>query len=191
MTSTTLPDQVSRRCAEGEGDFWLVRRFLLDAWGLGALGFVWDVRRWDGAYYHNAVPGWRAHWRGGAAVGLWESAAGSLVGAVHPESAGEAWLEVHPACRWLEAEMLKWAEANLAHPGADGSPRVSVFAGDDDQQRQELLASRGYVRTAGGETLRGRRCRAGPRPLLRRCQPDTACTRCARGIPRTARATPR
>jgi predicted N-acetyltransferase YhbS len=166
MTPDRGSQRITHRTASGEADFWLVRRFLLDAWALAPLGHVWDVRRWDGAYYHNAQPGWRAHWRGGAAVGLWEAsgAAGAgarLVGAVHPEGAGEAWLHVHPACRWLEAEMLEWAEANLANPGADGSPRVSVFASDGDRERQELLGRRGYEKTAGGEHLR-RWCGACP-----------------------------
>jgi predicted N-acetyltransferase YhbS len=193
MTSLLNSERITQRTASGEVDFWLVRQFLLDTWALGPPGFVWDVRRWDGAYFHRAQMGWDEHWHGGAAVGIWEAdksagadnAAGAdgaagdgaaradrrIVAVAHPEGAGEAWLEVHPHYRWLEEEMLHWAEANLAHapkprtgepaqPGAGQSPsenarsRVTVFASDSDVQRQELLARRGYVQTAGGEHLR-------------------------------------
>ena len=60
MTSSSVPERISQRTASGEEDFWLVRRFLLDAWALAEPGFVWDVRRWDGAYYHREQPGWDA-----------------------------------------------------------------------------------------------------------------------------------
>jgi len=154
MSTSSTPERIGQRVAGGEADFWLVRQFLLDAWGLAAPGHVWDVRRWDGAYHHRAQSGWDAHWRGGQAVGLWETPAGRLVGAVHPESAGEAWLQVLPGYRWLEEAMLEWAEAELPSDLADGQRRLSVFAWDYDAQRIELLERRGYTRTAGGEHLR-------------------------------------
>lgn len=124
------------RTGSSDADFWLVRQFLLETWALAPLGHIWDVRRWDGANFHRAPEGWDEHWRGGAAIGIWEAggsaaaeyAAGAvptaddvaaragrrIVAAVHPEGAGEAWLEVHPDYRFLEEAMLAWAEANLA-----------------------------------------------------------------------------
>lgn len=152
--SEDSPEPVSQRCARGEQDFWLVRQFLLDCWALAPPGFVWDVRRWDGAYFHRAQAGWDAHWRGGAAIGLWQTHSGRLVGAVHPEGAGQAWLELHPAYRGLEAEMLDWAEAELPKDSSDGRRLLSVFAWDYDELRLSLLERRGYRRTTSGEHLR-------------------------------------
>lgn len=182
-TSSTLPEPITHRTGSGEADFWLVRQFLLDTWALMPLGRIWDVRRWDGAHFHRAPEGWDEHWRGGAAIGIWEvddvpGTGRRIVATVHPEGAGEAWLEVHPDYRFLEDAMLAWAEANLAcepkprpgastqpsgasaqtsgdqPPSAGARPRLTVFAADTDQQRQELLVSRGFTRTKGGEVLR-------------------------------------
>jgi predicted N-acetyltransferase YhbS len=50
--------------------------------------------------------------------------------------------------------MLDWAEEHLAHAGKDGRPKLQVFAWEYDGQLQELLASRGYTKTGGGEVLR-------------------------------------
>lgn len=175
MSSHALPPQITFRTASGEADFWRVREFLLDTWAQVPLGHVWDVRRWDGSYFHRAACGWDAHWRAGAAIGIWEeqpasvSAEPRIVAVAHPESAGEAWLQVHPAYRELEPQMLDWAEAHLAsatdrRTGAAIRPRLLVFAGDDDALRLELLADRGYIRTAGGEHIRRWHSPAPPPP---------------------------
>jgi mycothiol synthase len=153
MKPTDISQPATFRTAAGEADFWQVRRFLLDAWALAPLGAIWDVRRWDGAYFHRAQPGWDEHWRGGAAVGIWE-AGHRIVAVAHPESAGEAWLEVHPAYRCLEDAMLAWAEDNLAAAGKDGRRKLTVCVGADDLPRQELMHRRGYSQTMRGEVLR-------------------------------------
>jgi mycothiol synthase len=176
MTSLGRSQHITHRTASSEADFWRVRQFLLDAWAVSPLGAVWDVRRWDGAYFHRTASGWDAHWHGGAAVGIWEeqpdssvrnaahadaplSAEPRIVAVVHPEGQGEAWLEVLPAYRWLEPQLLDWAEVNLAsatdrRTGAAVRPRLLVFAGDADALRLELLNAHGYMRTKGGEHIR-------------------------------------
>ncbi|MEZ4737548.1 MAG: hypothetical protein R3E79_61515 [Caldilineaceae bacterium] len=69
-----------------------------------------------------------------------------VVGAVTPEGTGDAYLQVHPAYRQLEAEMIDWAEAHLAAPTADGAQRqLEIFVYDYDTSQQALLAARGYT----------------------------------------------
>ena len=155
MTNIT-EEEINSRAAEGEDDFWLVRRFLIEAWGLMPPFFNWDIRRWDGSYFHNKQPGWDERWDGGKAVRLWETQNGRLVAAAHPEGKGDAWLEVHRDWRGLEDKMLDWAEANLAKPGEDDRRQLKVFAWEYDEQRQKLLASRGYARTDEGEVVRSK-----------------------------------
>lgn len=153
MSVQSTQQPIAFRTASGEADFWLVRQFLLDTWALVPPGQVWDVRRWDGSYFHNEQPGWHDAWRGGAAVGLWE-ADGRVVGVVHPEGPGQAWLNVHPACRFLENEMLAWGEAGLGRVHTDGRLKLAVFCLESDRERRELLIRRGYRQSAAGEVLR-------------------------------------
>lgn len=148
------PHNHTMRTAVGEDDFWLVRRLLIETWQLMPPFFNWEIRRWDGAYWHNEQPGWSARWGGGDAVGLWQADDGRLLGAVHPEGGSDAWLEVHRDFRHLENGMLEWAEANLARARDDGTKRLGVFAWDYDDQRLELLRARGYVQTERGDCLR-------------------------------------
>ena len=58
---------------------------------------------------------------------------------------GDAFLEIHPDYRHLEAEILAWAEANIAISTDDGKQqRLHIFAQDYDIPRQRLLEQRGY-----------------------------------------------
>jgi mycothiol synthase len=154
MTTANKEERINMRTAEGETDFWLLRGFLEDTWPLAAPFFNWEVRRLDGAYFHNEKPGWDARWNGGRDLALWQKPDGQLVGAVHPEGKGDAWLEVHPQYRWLEEAMLDWAEANLARPNKEGHPQLAVFTWEYDKERQEQLHQRGYTRTDAGDVLR-------------------------------------
>jgi GNAT superfamily N-acetyltransferase len=154
MTTANIKERISMRTAEGEADFWLLRGFLEDTWPLAVPFFNWEVRRLDGAYFHNEKPGWDARWNGGSDLALWQKPDGQLVGAVHPEGKGQAWLQTHPDYHGLGGEMLDWAEVNLVHPDKEGCPRLIVFAWEYDEERQELLHQRGYTRTEAGDVLR-------------------------------------
>jgi ribosomal protein S18 acetylase RimI-like enzyme len=86
-------------------------------------------------------------------VRLWETGDGELVGVVHPEggmgpvrSDRDVFLEIHPAHRYLENEMLAWAEVDhLARRPAGQCPwRLNATIYDYDVERAELLARRGY-----------------------------------------------
>lgn len=142
------------RTAGGEEDFWLVRQFLIDTWQLMPPFYNWEIRRWDGWYWHREQPGWDTRYGGGKCVGLWQASDGQLVGAAHPENGGDVWLEIHLDYRNLIGEMLDWAEANLAKQNKAGRMQLIVPAWDYDAELEELLRARGYTNTQHGEVIR-------------------------------------
>jgi hypothetical protein len=111
--------------AAGDEDFWRVRRLLLETYPITSLGFNWDVRRWDGKRFYDEIPALDSRLVG--RIRLWETGDGRLVGAVHPEGAGEPHLQVHPDYRHLEPDMITWAEEHLSIPTPDGSGRQVEF----------------------------------------------------------------
>jgi ribosomal protein S18 acetylase RimI-like enzyme len=139
--------RVVSRPLDGEDDFWRVNQLLQEIAAIEPPGFVWDVRRWDGRLHYAEEPGLKPEWAG--TVHLWETAEGRLVGAVNTDYGdGDAWLQIHPDVRYLEEEMIAWAEENLSAPTRDGSQRqvhVSVF--EYDLRRIRVLEQRGYEKT--------------------------------------------
>lgn len=136
-----------------EADFWRVRSLLVETVAITPIDFNWDVRRWDGQRFYNADLAWDPQWA--ARVQLWETQAGELAGAVHPEGKGDAHLQLHPAYRHLEEELVAWAEAHLAVPTPDGREcQLAIFVYAYDDCRQQLLAERGYEQTPYGGVVR-------------------------------------
>ncbi len=134
------------------------------------MGHNWDVRRWDGRYFYNPSGRWEDGWE--QHVRLWETADGTLVGCVNDEGAGEAFIQVDPAHRDLEPEMIGWAEAHLAAPGADaGSRTLEWLVFEYDVLRQRLLAERGYEKMSYGGMFRHMRLPARPLPAVELPQP--------------------
>jgi mycothiol synthase len=148
MSSRTNAEQpVVARNYNGDEDFWKVRDLLIETYLIAPPGLNWAARRWDGQRFHREnlaiTNGWQL------TVRLWETGAGRVVGAVHPEGAGEAYLEIHPNYRFLENEMLAWAEQNLT---AEGKLHTTAYM--HDTTRINLLIKRGYERTAHGVVTR-------------------------------------
>ena len=127
-----------------EADYLRVRRLLIDCLPITAPGFLWEVRRWDGWRFYQPDAAFDRRWERDARA--WEDASGNLVAAVHPEGRGTVHLQVHPAQRGLEAEMVAWAEDRLAVE-ADGSLRLRTPVREYDRLRQALLEARGWRRT--------------------------------------------
>jgi mycothiol synthase len=125
-----------------ERDWGRVRSLLVEVHALVPPGRAWDVRRWDGWRFHREESWTEAQLAN--QVGLWETADDRLVGAVHPEGPGEAWIELHPAFGHLAPEMLGWAEEHLALGAPDGTRSLACVAADDDEARRRLLAELGY-----------------------------------------------
>jgi ribosomal protein S18 acetylase RimI-like enzyme len=129
-----------------EADFWRVRDLLSETVSNTPSGFNWNVRRWDGSRFHDADTDWVGRRQG--QVQLWETDRGQLVGAVFNEGDGDAHLQVHPHYRYIEEEMVVWAEANLAVTAKESSQRrLDIFVYEYDKERQRLLSERGYGKT--------------------------------------------
>lgn len=152
MKSNT--QHLNTRPAVGDQDFWRVRSLLIETYPITPLGFNWEIRRWEGQRFYDAEPDWESRLSG--RVQLWETGAGQLVGVVNPEGGnGEAHLQVHPAFRQLEAEMVAWAEENLAVvTGDEGQRQLDLFVYEYDETRQRLLTRLGYRKMPFGGIAR-------------------------------------
>jgi GNAT superfamily N-acetyltransferase len=147
-------------------DFWRVREFLVNTVPIAPPAHNWDARWWDGQHFYNPSGQWEGGWEQG--VRVWEdygaTAAGEVVACANWEHRGDAYLQVHPAYRFLEREMLDWAEGALAETRPDGRCSLEVLTFEYDARRQALLAERGYERTAAGGMVRQMRMPAQPLP---------------------------
>ena len=146
------PNLITSRPLQGDVDFWRVRNLLIESYPHTPLGFNWDVRRWDGARFHHAVADWEV--RFASRMQLWEMADSRLIGAIHADGEGDAHLQLHPNFRALEAEMVAWAEEQLAAPTPAGARQLAIFVYDYDGARQQLLKNRGYTQMADGGVIR-------------------------------------
>jgi ribosomal protein S18 acetylase RimI-like enzyme len=133
-------------------DFWRIRQFLIETFPALPFATNWEPRRWDGRRFHHDAD-WFEDWAT-KHVRMWETGDGQLVGAVFPEGAGDANPQVHPDHRYLEGEMLAWAEQTLPIAAADGAYQVEVFALDSDDTRRKALEARGYAETDDGGVVR-------------------------------------
>ncbi|MBN1681482.1 MAG: GNAT family N-acetyltransferase [Anaerolineae bacterium] len=161
---TTGHDQprIISRPLQSEDDWWRVRNLLIETYPITPTGFNWEIRRWDGSRFHNEDPVWESGWKD--KIHLWETKDGQLIGAAHPEGKDDAHFQLHPDYRFIEEDMIAWAENHLAAPAENGQQRqLHVFVFEYDSPRQRLLEKRGYEKTAyGGVT---RRLRLGNQPL--------------------------
>lgn len=153
-TSTErLTDRLTDRAFVGEADYQSVLQLLIDTHPIVPTGWNWEIRRWLGQRYHNEngdiPPGWSE------TIRLWETESGRLVGVAHPEGRGDVHFELHPDYRFLQDEMIAWAEAHLAVPAQDGaSSRLETFVFDYDAPRRRLLERRGWQRQPWGGVVR-------------------------------------
>lgn len=145
ITIHSTHEPATNRPYRDERDFWRVRELLLETYPLTPPDFNWDVRRWDGSRFHGDPAAWDPYWEG--RVQLWETSGGRLVGAVHPDGAGNAYLQIHPDYRHLEPEMVAWAGEHIRTAPTDGTPpRTDVFVYEYDTWRLHVLQECGYVR---------------------------------------------
>ncbi len=180
MKDTTVRAQaVCVRPISGPEDFWRVRELLVRLAPIAPPFHAWDVRWWDAEYFYNPSGRWENGWE--APLGLWETGAGRLVGCVNWEHPGDAWLQVDPAYRFLEGEMIEWAEARLAGPDKESGGRSLEFLVlEYDALRQRLLGERGYAKLGYGGMFRRMHLPAQALPaaslaepyLLRQVNPD-------------------
>ena len=154
-----MPDQIHERVYRDHEDFWLIRELLLSSYPHTPVAFNWEIRRWDGWMHHRRKP--LSISRLAELVHLWETPDGVVIGAVHPEGSGDAYLQLHPDYRHIEEEMIEWAEHHLRVP--DNGHRLDIYVFDYDTPRQHLLEGRGYRKTS--QLMVTRRLRFGGRLL--------------------------
>lgn len=150
---------IINRPAEGDTDYWQIHRLLLESVPLAPVGFNWDMRRWEGKRFYDADPAGDPNWAKGCQV--WVTAVKQIIALAHPDGPGWPYLEIHPDFRFLEPEMLDWAEANLAAMGETGRS-LHFFVYEYDAYRARLLTERGYEKMAFGGVIRHLRLGHGP-----------------------------
>ncbi len=155
------PPQMAARPMRGDADFWKMRALLIEAVPSAPLGINWNMRRLDGKRFYDANPTEALLLR--RPVELWETDSGQLVGFVLSEGHDDAHLQVHPDYRHLEAEMIAWAEEELAAPTGDGRSRqLTIYVYEHDALRQRLLTERGFTKTDAWGMIRHMRLGLGP-----------------------------
>jgi hypothetical protein len=71
------------RSHAGVSDFWRIRDFLVQTCPITPLGFIWEVRCWDGLMFFGRAPGISSDMADH--IHLWQDANGELIGVLHPE----------------------------------------------------------------------------------------------------------
>ncbi len=159
---------ITNRPLTTDQDFWRVRDLLIQTFPIIPIGFNWEIRRWEGLRFYDSDPEHADFWA--TNIQLWETEQGQLIAAVIPEGQGDAHLQVHPDYRYIEPEILAWAETNLAKRTEDGKQyQLEIFVNEYDSYRQRLLTEYGYQKLEHGGVER--HMRVGSQPLM---QPEFA-----------------
>ena len=136
--------QLTMRAYQTEEDYWRIREFLREVFLLNdRREFCWHVARLDYWRWHlietcqvcNPIE---------SVIFIWETEEKWIGAVLHPESRGEAFLQVHPAWRTPELlqEMLDFAERHLVHP----QRKLWVLADSQDEPLGTILVRRGYIK---------------------------------------------
>ncbi|MFN8464996.1 MAG: GNAT family N-acetyltransferase [Caldilineaceae bacterium] len=176
--STIVASSIITRTPQGDADFWRMRQLLVDTVPTTPIGFNWDVRWLEGQRFYDAhvdAPQFAQR-----PIRLWENAAGELAAFVLPESSlGTAYLQVHPDYRYLEEELVAWAEAQLSARNEDtGRSYLEIPVYEYDALRQQTLARRGYEKTPYWGMTRHMRLGQQPRPTVHLAEGYTLRTTC-------------
>ena len=162
--STTTTNLTLRRYQDEE-DYWRIREFLRRVFLLNdRRQYSWPVGRLDYWRWHG-IENCQCSGPVETVTFIWETESGEIAAVLHPESRGEAFLEVDPRLRTpeLEEEMLDVAEQHLVHPQRQ---KLWTFAHTDDDLRQEVLTRRGFTKVTRPQAVehQHRRWLDGPIP---------------------------
>ena len=140
--------KLNMRNYRNDDDYRCIREFLREVFLLNDRHELsWQVYRFDYWRWHGVEN--LGHGRLENDVFLWETPEGKLAAVLNRESPGSVFFQVHPDYRTpeLEEEMIIQAEKYLAVPKIDGRRKLHIWAIDKDRLRQDVLQSRGYVKS--------------------------------------------
>jgi len=134
--------QVTRRQYNHAEDYKRVDDFLIEHYRPGNRDGNWVEPAWEYMHHHGLL---NSDCLG--RFGIWE-VNGEIVAVAHYEwRLGEAFLQFHPAYRYLRQEMLDYAETNLVGRSKDDERAfVWAYVNDFDEAFRSLVQARGYER---------------------------------------------
>ena len=139
--------RIIARSYEHSCDYSRVGEFLVRTCRTSGSQVNWLQPRWEYMHHHPLIRGLDLR-----RIGLWE-ADGEIVGVVHPEHRkGTVYLELDPQHTDLGAEMLHYAEENLAAT-PDGARTLRIFIHDADEALQQAATETGYAQDGAYEEL--------------------------------------
>jgi GNAT superfamily N-acetyltransferase len=159
--ATDIRQKLYQRSYQGEEDYWRLRAFLREIFLLNnCQELSWQVARLD--YWRFFGNENLEYYALSDVISIWETEDGHIAAFVTPESRGNAYFQVHPDFRTpeLEAEMLAAAEAHIAELDDTGRQRLTVWAHQLDEVRNQTLQAGGY------------QCGEYPEQQFRRCLED-------------------
>jgi ribosomal protein S18 acetylase RimI-like enzyme len=138
-------------------DYWRVRAFLRRVFLLNdRREWSWQAYRWDYWRWHGVEN--LGHGDLEKQVFLWETDDGQIGAVLNPEGPGHAFLQIDP--RWrtpnLEEHMIDVAQDHLARTTEAGGRKLWFWVHEQDRQRRETLARRGFAKGDGLEYQRRR-----------------------------------
>jgi ribosomal protein S18 acetylase RimI-like enzyme len=130
----------------GEGDYWRIRDFLRRVFTLNERREKsWQAYRFDYWRWHGIAN--LDHGSLERDVFIWEDPDDEIGAVLNREGPGYAYFQVDPGSsnKELILAMLSQAEEKLAISTKDRRLKLNVFAGETDEQRQEVFQQHGYV----------------------------------------------
>ena len=139
--------RLTMRAYQTEDDYWRIRAFLREVLLLNdRRELSWSVARLDYWRWH-CIENCQSCAPVEKVTFIWETGDGQIAAVLHPEEAGQGYLQIHPAFRSmeLEEEMIAQAEERLAIPRGD-EKALYIWARPEDVLRVDVLTRRGYTR---------------------------------------------
>ena len=108
--------------------------------------YSWPLLRWDYWVWHVNMNIF--HMKLEEVIYLW-TIDGTIIAMLNPDSPGEAFFQVHPACPTepLLSEMLDVAEAKLPKQTQDSRKELIAWVNAQDTLHKDILTRRGYSRS--------------------------------------------
>lgn len=122
-------------------DYWKIDEFLIHHYQPRNPDGNWIEPAWEYMHFHPCLNNSVLD-----SIGIWEDG-GEMVAVVHPEwRFGEAFFQLHPNYHSLKAEMLSYAETNLAAVNSQtGKKNLRIYINDNDPEFIAQVESHCYT----------------------------------------------